>query len=143
MTENMPFFVRNVFNPDFEGTQITKEGRMIVHSAIDPDLECEFDGPVKFITSIPKIAMVNVKGGAWGSVSKVARRAMGAMEDAGVKVVLLTQADAQHSVTLAVDEGEGKRAVEALEGAFELELARGSIEGIDKEVGYSMLAVIG
>merc|ERR1711908_40517 len=68
---------------------------------------------------------------------------MGAMEDAGVKVVLLTQADAQHSVTLAVDEGEGKRAVEALEGAFELELSRGSIEGIDQEVGYSMLAVIG
>merc|ERR1719482_983696 len=131
----MPVFVRNVFNPDFEGTEITKEGSMAVHSAFDPDLQCEHEGPVKFITSIPNIAMVNVKGGAWGSVSKVARCAMGAMEDAGVKVVLLTQADAQHSVTLAVDEEEGQRAVEALEvqacleGAFELELSRGSIEG--------------
>jgi aspartokinase/homoserine dehydrogenase 1 len=143
MADDTPVFVRNVFNPSFDGTEITKEGSMIVHSAIDPDLECEFDGPVKFITSIANIAMVNVKGGAWGSVSKMTRRAMGAMEDAGVKVQMLTQADATHSVTLAIDESESKRALKALEEAFELELSRGSIEGIDQDTGYSMLAVIG
>ncbi len=64
------------------------------------------------------------------------RRAMGAMDDAGVKIVLVTQACASHSVSLAVDEAEGKRAVEAIQNAFELELARGNIEGISQEPGY-------
>jgi len=106
-------------------------------------VEVEFNGPVKFITSIPNIAMVTIKGGAWGSVSKVTRRAMGAMEDAGVKVVMVSQACASHSVSLAVDEGEGRRAVEALETAFELELTRGNIDGIEQQGGFSVLAVIG
>ena len=82
---------------------------------------------MKCITSIPNIAMVSVKAGKWASVSRVVSRAMGAMDDAGVKVVLATQACASHSVSVAVDEAEGNRAVQAIERAFELEISRGQI----------------
>jgi len=145
MTEDMPVYVRNVFNPSFEGTKITREGGsdMLVHSAVDPDEVYDFAGPIKFVTSIPNIAMVTINGGSWGSVSKMTRRAMGAMEDAGVKVVLVTQACATHSISMAVDGAEGKRAAEAIETAFELELSRGNIEGVTQEAGHSIISVIG
>merc|ERR1719191_2219616 len=138
MEDDTPMYVRNAERPAFEGTKITREGR-------DPAQASDkmSESPVKFVTSIPNIALVNIDGGSWGSVSKLTRRAMGAMEDAGVKIVLLTQACASHSVSLAVDESEGKRAVEALQNAFELELARGSIEGVKQKTGYSVISTIG
>lgn len=137
MADDTPVYVRNVFNPTFEGTKISKGG-------ISPtdDLD-SFRSPVKCITSIPNIAMVHIIGGSWSNVSKVTCRAMGAMDDAGVKVVLATQACASHSVSVAVDEAEGKRAVQAIEQAFELELERGHIEGVTHEPGYSLVAIVG
>jgi len=138
IADDTPVYVRNVFNPTFAGTKITREGQM----AADDGTHAK-NGPVKFITSIPSISLVNLSGGAWGSVSKVTHRAMGALDDAGVKVVLVTQACASHSVSFAVDEAEGERAVEAIKGAFELELARGNVDGITQTPGFSILAVIG
>jgi aspartate-semialdehyde dehydrogenase len=140
MADDMPMYVRNVFNPTFEGTKITRDGRALSVKSVVSD---KVESPVKFVTSIPNIAVVNIDGGSWGSVSKLTRRAMSAMEEAGVKIVLLTQACASHSVSLAVDEAEGKRAVQALESAFELELARGSIEGVKQKTGYSVISTIG
>jgi aspartokinase/homoserine dehydrogenase 1 len=138
MEDDTPMYVRNAERPAFEGTKITREGR-------DPAMASDkmSESPVKFVTSIPNISLVNIDGGSWGSVSKLTRRAMGAMEDAGVKIVLLTQACASHSVSLAVDESEGKRAVEALQSAFELELSRGDINGIINQPGYSIISTIG
>jgi len=139
MEDDTPVYVRNVFNPDFPGTKITREGRSKSKAIIE-----QIDAsPVQFFTSIPNIAMVNIQGGSWGSVSKVTHRAMAAMDEAGVKVVLVTQACASHSVSLAVDENAGPRAVEALRGAFELELARGQIEGVVHDSGYSIISAIG
>merc|ERR1719272_2481645 len=98
---------------------------------------------MKCITSIPNIAMVSIKADTWGSVSKVVSRTMTALDDAGVKVVLTTQACASHSVSVAVDEAEGERAVSAIKEAFQLELARGNIQGVVQESGYSIIAAVG
>jgi aspartate-semialdehyde dehydrogenase len=138
MEDDTPMYVRNAERPAFEGTLITREGR-----SATPSFSDKVESPVKFVTSIPNIALVNIDGGSWGSVSKLTRRAMGAMEEAGVKIVLLTQACASHSVSLAVDESEGKRAVEALQSAFELELARGKIASIVQKPGFSIISTIG
>jgi aspartokinase/homoserine dehydrogenase 1 len=129
VADNTPVYVRNVFNPAFAGTEITSKG--------DPD------AAVQVITSIPKIAMVDIDGGSWASVSRVTQRVMKAMEDAGIKVVLVTQACASHSISVAVDEAEGKRAVKAVEQAFELELARSEIGGVKATEGYAILSIVG
>merc|ERR1711959_514347 len=64
MELDTPVYVRNVFNPAFEGTLITRGGQTSLSEA-----DLEVASPVKFITAIPNIAMVNVNGGSWGSVS--------------------------------------------------------------------------
>merc|ERR1740133_451297 len=134
MADNTPVYVRNVFNPTFEGTKISRTPMTELNTS---------KSAVKCITSIPNIAMVNVNAGSWARVAKVTHKVMGAMDEAGVKVVLTTQACASHSISVAVDEAEGTRAVAAIEEAFQLELARGSIEGIVQESGYSIIATVG
>eukprot|EP00747_Dinoflagellata_sp_TGD_P018298 gnl/TRDRNA2_/TRDRNA2_126403_c0_seq1.p1 gnl/TRDRNA2_/TRDRNA2_126403_c0~~gnl/TRDRNA2_/TRDRNA2_126403_c0_seq1.p1 ORF type:complete len:657 (+),score=109.71 gnl/TRDRNA2_/TRDRNA2_126403_c0_seq1:91-2061(+) len=135
MMDNTPVYVRNVLNPKFAGTTITRQGINLGRAA---------HNPVKFITSIPDISVVTMQGGSGDlSVSKILCRAMGAIDDAGVKVVLVTQACASHSLSLAVDAAEGTRAVEAIQAAFELELSQGKVEGVSQETGYSILSVIG
>ena len=64
------------------------------------------------------------------------------MDDAGVKVVLVTQACASHSVSVAVDEAEGKRAVEAIRGAFELEISRGNIKGVQQDCQNHLAGIL-
>jgi len=134
MADNTPVYVRNVFNPTFEGTKISRTPMTELNTS---------KSAVKCITSIPNIAMVNVNAGSWASVSKVTRKVMGAMDDAGVKVVLATQACASHSISVAVDEAQGERAVSAIKEAFQLELARGNIQGVVQESGYSIIAAVG
>jgi aspartate-semialdehyde dehydrogenase len=126
---SMPVYVRNIFNTAFAGTKISHEG--------DPD------AVVQVVTSIPKIAMVTIDGGSYGSVSSVTVRAMSALDRAGVKVVLVTQGSASHSLAVAVDENEGPRAAKAIEDAFELELARGQVDGVKSQSGYSILSIVG
>jgi aspartokinase/homoserine dehydrogenase 1 len=129
IADDMPVYVRNVFNTAFQGTKISQEG--------DPE------ETVQVVTSIPKIAMVRLDGGSFASVSKVTLRAMSALDQAGVKVVLVTQACASHSLAVAVDEAEGDRAAKAIEEAFELELARGQIQGVQASGGFSILSIVG
>jgi aspartate-semialdehyde dehydrogenase len=129
ISDNTPVYVRNVFNTAFPGTKIADQG--------DPD------EIVQVVTSIPKIAMVRLDSGSFGSVSKVTLRAMSALDAAGIKVVLVTQACASHSLAVAVDEAEGPRAARAIEEAFELELARGHIQGVESVGGFSILSIVG
>jgi len=152
MNDNTPVFVRNILNPSFQGTLITgrgighneKEDVYPIYRRESKDWSTSRDmGPVKALTSIKNISLVDVEGGSWAGVSKVVQRMMAALDAANIKVVLVTQASSEHSITVAVDESEGKRAAEAVEQAFELELARGDIDGVRYGVGFSILVAVG
>jgi len=149
MVNNIPVHVRNIFNPSFEGTKITGRGLGQVSSADERVMrdnlffQMEKLGPAKGITAIKNVAMVNVEGGSWAGVPKVLVRVMSALDAVGVKVVLVTQASSEHSICLAVDEDQVKRAVDAIRAGFELELARGDIDGVHFGKGYSVVAVVG
>jgi len=150
MTDNVPVYVRNIFNPSFAGTVIS--GRGIGHldsSVAERDMLgsiVTFDGalgPAKAITAIEKIALVNVEGGSWAGVPKVTHRMMGALDAAGIKVLLVSQASSEHSICVAIDEGAAEKAVEYVQRAFELELARGEVDAVQFKKGFSICAVIG
>ena len=87
--------------------------------------------------------MVDVRAGSWASVTKVGHRVLGALDAAKIKVVLVTQASSEHSISVAIDESSGEAAVGALRAAFELELARGEISSVKAHKGFSMFTVVG
>jgi len=150
MTDGIPVFVRNIFNPPFPGTCISGRGLGHLESSV---AEMSFMGtldsvegklgPVKGISTIEKIAIMTLEGGSWAGVPKITARMMTALEAAGIKVMLVTQASSEHSICVAIDEGAVQKAVDAVQRAFELELARGDIDAVQFRKGFSIIAIVG
>jgi aspartokinase/homoserine dehydrogenase 1 len=125
----IPICIRNSFAPESPGT--------IIGATIDAE------GAVKGITSIDRIALLNLEGTGMIGVPGTAHRLFGALHDAGVSVVLISQASSEHSICFAVPEGDIERAETAVRRAFDAELREGQIESLGATRGHSILAVVG
>ncbi len=128
--KNIPLRIKNTFNTDFEGTIISRE-------AHTPDM------PIKGISSIKEIALVNVQGSGMVGVPGVASRIFGALGKAGVNIVLITQASSEHSICFAINPDQAINAKEILEADFSFELKSGLIDPILIENHHSIVAIIG
>jgi aspartokinase/homoserine dehydrogenase 1 len=145
--DNIPVYVRNIFNPSFIGTviqgrsqslkEVTETGKVKNWRSMRGEI------PIKGITSVDKTALVTLEGASVMGGANVAERFMGAMADAGINVLIITQASSESSITIAVPENEGKRAVAALEDAFELEMSRSKIGTISLHTGMAIVAIVG
>mmetsp|Transcript_34828 Transcript_34828/g.90964 ORF Transcript_34828/g.90964 Transcript_34828/m.90964 type:complete len:431 (-) Transcript_34828:390-1682(-) len=124
--ENLPLYVRNVFNPDSTGTKITRQPSAT--------------SPMKAVSAIQSVSMIRVQGKGWGSVARILGLSMLALEDAGVAVVLVTQNSAEHSVAVAVDEASAPAGVAALHGALQ---AHNADVAVTAERGLSLVTVVG
>jgi len=145
--ENIPVYVRNIFNPAFEGTVIQGRSQSLKEVSESGKVRNwrskRGEVPIKGITSVDKTALVSLEGASAIGGANVAERFMGAMADAGINVLIITQASSESSITVAVPENEGKMAVEALEDAFELEMSRSTIGSISLLEGMSIVAIVG
>ncbi|NNK62463.1 MAG: bifunctional aspartate kinase/homoserine dehydrogenase I, partial [Gemmatimonadetes bacterium] len=126
---DIPLYIRNTFHPDLPGTRISREGD-------------ESDG-VKGITVIDGMALVNLQGAGLIGVPGTAARLFGALREADISVVVISQGSSEHSICVAVPEDRVDEARAVLSDAFALELTRGQIQGIDVQHGCSILAVVG
>ena len=144
--KNIPVYVRNIFNPAFEGTVI--QGRCATlkeantQSSTKNWLAKTGEIPIKGITSVDKVAMVTLEGATLAG-SNVASRVLGAMASNDISVLIITQASSESSITIAIPENQGDRALAALEDAFELELSRSTINSVSLAKGMSIVAIVG
>ena len=76
-------------------------------------------------------------------VPGTANRLFGALRDAGISVILISQASSEHSICFAIPEAQAVRAEEAVRRAFDAELRDGQIQHVDVGLGMSILAVVG
>ena len=103
--DNIPVYVRNIFNPSFEGTVI--EGRSDTLAASWGKVEDDEDAAlIKGITSIDDASLLTLEGASLaGGASEVGEKVLAAMSNAKVSVLMITQASSESSVT-----GQDKRA---------------------------------
>lgn len=125
----IPIWIRNTFAPEKPGTVICAEPT----SAL----------PVKGITSIEKIALVNVEGAGMIGVPGTAHRLFGALREAGISVILISQGSSEHSICCAIPQEQAERAASAVRHAFERELKEGQIQDVDVAPDLAILAVVG
>jgi bifunctional aspartokinase / homoserine dehydrogenase 1 len=125
----IPIRIRNTFDPDAAGTRI--------HAAATSDFT------VKGLTAIQGIALINVEGTGMIGVPGTAQRLFGALRDAGVNVVMISQASSEHSICLAVPAGAAERARLAVEEVFFAELRRGQIGSVQVDPSCCILAAVG
>lgn len=127
---NIPIRIRNTFNPSFEGTLISKTSGAV-------------DFPVKGISSIQEIALINVMGSGMVGVPGIASRLFGVLALNSINVILITQASSEHSICFAVSPEEALKARAIIEEEFAFEVQSRKIDGIHIENEMSIVAIIG
>ena len=126
---NIPIVIRNTFAPGKPGTLICQAPQSGM--------------PVKGITSIEQVALVNVEGAGMIGVPGTAHRLFGALREANVSVILISQGSSEHSICCAVPGAQAEPAVRAVREAFARELADGQIQSVDIDRELAILAVVG
>ena len=127
--ENIAIWIKNTFNPDHPGTRIGPEPAR--------------NGAVKAITAIPNVSVITVEGSGFLGVASVTARVFGAIGRAGINVFMISQASSQHSLSFAVPNADGARAIRELETELELELHRGTVLSLSENPNLAAVAVVG
>jgi len=129
VARDIPIYIRNTFAPEKRGTLICANPT----SALK----------VKGITTIDPVALVNLEGAGMIGVPGTAHRLFGALRDAGISVILISQGSSEHSICFAIPEAQATRAEAAVRSAFDTELREGQIQSVDVGRDLSILAVVG
>ena len=108
---NLEAYPRNVFNPIHEGIQVYGRGDAWLKWPDRNEAE-EADFPVTAITSIEKVALVTLTGASFLKSHGVYKRLMEGLAKALVNVMLTSQGSSEHSTIVAMDEANGKQAVQ-------------------------------
>ena len=125
----IPIYIRNTFNPAGRGTLICAK----------PDSTLL----VKGITTIEGIALLNIEGAGMIGVPGTAHRLFGALREASISVILISQGSSEHSICCAIPQDQAARAEAAVRNAFAQELEGGQIQNIDVMPDLAILSVVG
>src|SRR6266850_8366095 len=129
VAKRIPIWIRNTFATEKAGSLIS-ESPNSVH-------------PVKGITSIDGVALVNVEGAGMIGVPGTAQRLFGALREDGISVILISQGSSEHSICFAIPHAEAERTARTVRHAFHAELDGGQIQDVDVVRGCSILSVVG
>jgi aspartokinase/homoserine dehydrogenase 1 len=125
----IPIWIRNTFAPEKAGTLICAQPTS--------------NEPIKGITSIERVALLNLEGTGMIGVPGAAHRLFGALREEGISVILISQGSSEHSICCAVPGEQAVRAAEVVRRAFDRELQEGQIQSVGIDADLAILAVVG
>jgi aspartokinase/homoserine dehydrogenase 1 len=99
--------------------------------------------PVKALAIVRNQAIVTVAGKGMAGVHGIAARTFGAVDAERLSVSTIFQASSESSIGFTVPDAEASRAVRAVGGAFQGELASGLIDNVSARAGMAVIAVVG
>jgi aspartokinase/homoserine dehydrogenase 1 len=129
VARGIPIWIRNTFNAGHRGTLIGPTQT----SALT----------VKGITTIDRVALVNLEGAGMIGVPGTAQRLFGALRDAGISVILISQGSSEHSICFAIPQEQAEIAEGVVRRAFAVELREGQIQSVEVSRDCAILAVVG
>lgn len=125
----IPIWIRNSFNPAARGSRIGPDG--------------DSAELIKGVTSIEDIALVNLEGAGMIGVPGTADRLFGALREAGISVVLISQASSEHSICFAVPAHHAAEVETVVRRAFAAELEQGQVQSVELQPDCAIIAVVG
>jgi bifunctional aspartokinase / homoserine dehydrogenase 1 len=126
----IPIVIKNTFDINFEGT-------VVQHYCKPSSL------PIKGISSINDISIINVEGSGMVGKSGFSGRLFSLLAREQINIILITQSSSEHSITFAVNPGDGDKAKRVIEHEFELELLANKLESPEIEPNLAVLAIVG
>jgi aspartokinase/homoserine dehydrogenase 1 len=128
--KNIPILIKNTLNPSAPGTVISKD--------IAPH-----NRPVTGIASIKDIALINVEGSGMIGTPGIASRVFGALAEAGINVIMISQASSEHSICLVFRELQAENALDSLNRELSEQVKTKRIENFVIRRGLEIISVIG
>ncbi len=127
---DIPLRIKNTFNPDHPGTVIVANGQ-------------GRNGGIKAVTAIRHLNLITVEGTGMIGIPGIAARTFGAVADADVSILLISQASSEQSICFAVPEDSAQIVIKRLEKEFEAELATRDIDSIWGMADISIVTIVG
>lgn len=128
--KNIKIIIKNTFNPDDEGTLISKSSKENFRS-------------VTGITHIDAIKILNMEGSGMVGIPGFSKRFFEVLYQENINVVFITQASSEHSICVAVKEDEAFTAKESLDEAFSVEIENKKIRPVEIEENIAIVALVG
>ena len=126
----IPIHIKNTMAPNDVGTIISNE-------------KTQEMTPVKGISNISNIALLTLQGSGMVGIPGFSRRLFETLSQEKINIIMITQASSEHSICLGIDDKEASVAQEAIDAAFENEIALQKIDPIIVETGLSIIALVG
>ena len=126
---HIPIYIKNSFNPQAHGSKISADAQSSLS--------------IKGLTTVANVALINLEGSGMIGVPGTADRLFGALREAQISVILISQASSEHSICFAVPERMAGDAEAVIREAFLDELEQNQIQSIEVRRACSVIAVVG
>jgi aspartokinase/homoserine dehydrogenase 1 len=140
MKYDIPIAIRNYFNLNAPGTVVSSLERDRELRARDP---ADHGPTVKGFATIDHVSLINIEGTGMVGVPGIASAVFSTVRDAGVNVIMISQASSEHSICFAVKTAEAPTAVRVLEKRFADAIAAGRVSGVECIERCCVLAAVG
>lgn len=131
LASKIPIYIKNTFNPDFEGTFIGNHKKK------------NTEAKIKGLSSFSGLSLLVLQGPGMMGVPGTAARLTSALASGDVNIVMITQASSEHSICLAIKTSRVAKAKKLLAKEFEKEISRKLIDIPSIESGITLIAIVG
>ena len=130
VTEGIPIYVKNTFDPAAYGTLIEK----------NPPRRKD---PVIGISNSDNIALLSLEGSGMVGIPGFSSRLFETLSQNDINIILITQASSVHTMCIAVSEKDAEKAREAADRCFAYEISLGKLNPLKVEKGFSIVCLVG
>jgi aspartokinase/homoserine dehydrogenase 1 len=130
LSKGISIVIKNTFDDENEGTLITKNKN-------------EKGRTVRGISHVENMALLSLEGSGMVGIPGISKHFFEVLSQAGISVVLITQASSEHSICIGIAETDANKAVQVINEAFEYEISLGKIKPTVAEKNLAIIALVG
>ncbi|MEW5316770.1 MAG: hypothetical protein WDW38_008120 [Sanguina aurantia] len=135
MKYSIPITIRNFFNLPAPGTRVS--------DVISEEEKASEKVTIKGFATIDNVTLVNVEGTGMMGVPGIASAIFSTVRDAGINVIMISQASSEQSICFAVRAAEGDLAAKVLRAKFQESISAGRVSAITLIQNCCVLAAVG
>ena len=130
VTEGIPIYVKNTFDPQAHGTLIEKNPPRSKDKVIG-------------ISNSDNIALLSLEGSGMVGIPGFSSRLFETLSQNDINIILITQASSVHTMCIAVSEKDAEKAKEAADKCFAYEISLGKLNPLKVAKGFSIVCLVG
>ena len=131
MDKNIDLWIKNTFASEDFGT-------LISHKNLE-----KTENVIVGISNMSKVALLTLEGSGMVGIPGFSAKLFQCLSQEKINVILITQSSSEHSITVAINESDVKRAEKSLNHTFEDDLKLHKIEPLKIEKSLAIIAVVG